>query len=92
MERNNLRWEKIRNNLAKFKDDGVWFYEELDALNRVGNKVIADNFSLRADIEGLNSKISVLELQVKKFKEAESLQDLENAKNFPFDERFRPAV
>ena len=90
VERTNLRHRKIEKILELAGEDSIFFREELAMMNRAGNEVIANNHSLRAEIYDLKAKNDMLVAKIGKMSTALTPEELEKAKNFPFDEAFRP--
>lgn len=90
VERTNLRHRKIEKILELAGEDSIFFREELAMMNRAGNEVIANNHSLRAEIYDLKAKNDMLVAKIGKMSTASTPEELEKAKNFPFDEAFRP--
>lgn len=90
VERSALRREKINQILELAGKDAVFFIEELNAMNRAGNEVIANNHQLRSEIYDLKSKVAMLEEKVYRLSHAINEEEFNKAKNFPFDTEFRP--
>lgn len=90
VERTNLRHRKIEKILESAGEDAIFFREELAMMNRAGSEVIANNHSLRAEIYDLKAKNEMLVAKIGKMVTASNTEEFDKAKNFPFDEAFRP--
>lgn len=89
VERTNLRMRKIEKILELAGEDAIFFREELAMMNRAGSEIIANNHALRAEIYDLKAKNEMLAVKIGKMATASTPEELEKAKNFPFDEAFR---
>ena len=89
VERTNLRMRKIEKILELAGEDAIFFREELAMMNRAGSEIIANNHALRAEIYDLKAKNEMLVVKISKMSAASTTEELEKAKNFPFDEAFR---
>jgi hypothetical protein len=89
VERTKLRMSKIEKILELAGNDAIFFREELAMMNRAGSEVIANNHALRAEIYDLKAKNEMLVAKLDRMANATTIEELEKAKHFPFDEAFR---
>jgi hypothetical protein len=85
-----LRQDAIKRVAAKSSSDGVLIMEEINAMNRVGNEIIANNHQLRAEIYDLKSEVNRLTEIVRLVSEASTIEEAKTALHFPYPAKFNP--
>lgn len=90
VERSSIRRDALNRVIDKFGSDGVLIKEELNAMNRAGNQVIANNHELRAEIYDLQSEINILTERLRLVRESKTIEDAHKATYFPHESQFRP--
>jgi hypothetical protein len=88
--RADIRSDALLRVVAKSGSDGVLVMEEINAINRAGNQVIANNHELRAEIYDLKSEIGRLNEIVRLVSEAKNMDEVQTALHFPYKNRFNP--
>lgn len=88
--RADLRSDAVRRVISNSGSDGVLVMEEINAINRAGNQVIANNHELRAEIYDLKSEIGRLSEVVRLVGEAKNMDEVQTALHFPYKSRFSP--
>ena len=90
VQRTKMRKEAMDRLYKHSPSDGVLINEELNAMNRVGNEIIANNHQLRAEIYDLKSEIGRLSEIVRLVSEAKNMEEVQTAIHFPYNSKFTP--
>lgn len=88
--RADIRSDAVRRVISNSGSDGVLVMEEINAINRAGNQVIANNHELRAEIYDLKSEIGRLSEVVRLVSESKDMEEVQTALHFPYKSRFNP--
>lgn len=88
--RANIRSDAVRRVISNSGSDGVLVMEEINAVNRAGNQVIANNHELRAEMYGLKSEIGRLSEVVRLVSESKNMDEVQTALYFPYKAKFNP--
>jgi hypothetical protein len=88
--RADIRSQAIQRVVSNAGSDGILVLEELNAMSRASSKTIANNHELRAEIYELKSKLNRLEEIVRLVSNADSMNEVKDALNFPYNSKYTP--
>ena len=88
--RADIRSDAVRRVISNSGSDGVLVMEEINAVNRAGNQVIANNHELRAEMYDLKSEIGRLSEVVRLVSESKNMDEVQTALHFPYKAKFNP--
>ena len=88
--RADIRSDAVRRVISNSGSDGVLVMEEINAVNRAGNQVIANNHELRAEMYDLKSEIGRLSEVVRLVSESKNMDEVQTALHFPYKAKFSP--
>ena len=90
VQRSKMRKEAMDRLYKHSPSDGVLINEELNAMNRVGNEIIANNHQLSAEIYDLKSEIGRLSEIVRLVSESKNMEEVQTSLHFPYKAKFTP--